>query len=588
MATVSAPPPSTTPALPRIIGRAPQLRGIVSWLTTTDHKRIGLLYIGVTFFFFLVGGLEALAIRTQLIAPNNHFLDPQSYNEAITMHGTIMIFLWLVPVFTGFANYFVPLMIGARDMAFPRLNALSFWLLPLGGLVILSGYLTKTGAAASSWWGYAPLSNSAYSPGSGQDLWILGIHILSISSVAGGINIIVTILTMRCKGMTFFRMPLFVWAVLMTSLMVITAIPVLGAVELMSLLDRLAGTHFFTGPGSDAVLYQYLFWWFGHPEVYILVLPAFGLASEIFPVFARKPIFGYKSVAFATVTITVMGMMVFGHHMLVSPTPLYTRGAFMLMSYAIAVPSGIKAFNWTATLWGGYIFRSTALLFMFGFLVQWFIGGITGVYLATIPIDQQVTDTYFLVAHFHYVMMGGSVFAAFAGFYYWFPKVFGRLLNERLGKWNFWLMIIGFNMTFLIQHFLGMSGMPRRVASYPDIPGWGWMNAVSTIGSYILGVGVLLFMVNVFVSLRNGERAGDDPWKGNTLEWATTSPPPWYDFAQLPVVTSLRPVRDTRRAARAGGQAAAGQPLTTRPEPDRDRFPMVDSVGPIPTDSHVP
>jgi cytochrome c oxidase subunit 1 len=552
-----AAPERSTPR-PEIVTHGVKERpsGWLSWLTTTDHKKIGIMYIYATFLFFMLGGVEALLMRLQLSGSDNTILGPRIYNELVTMHGSTMIFLFVVPVLAGFANYMVPLMIGARDMAFPRLNALSFWLFIFGGLAFyMSIFFTPPSAG---WTMYTPLSDNAYLQDGGVDAWIFMIHLTGISSIVGAINFVATIHNMRAKGMGWGRMPLFIWTVLIYSYLLILAMPAIAAAVTMLLTDRHFGTAFFdpTGGGSP-LLWQHLFWFFGHPEVYIMVLPAFGMISEILPVFARKPIFGYKAIAASTAAIAFLGMLVWAHHMFATPSSTVVLAFFMLSSFAIAVPTGIKIFNWLATLWRGQIVTKTPLYFACGFLGTFVIGGISGVILAIFPVDWQLTDTYFVVAHLHYVLFGGSVFAIFAGLYYWFPKMSGRMLSEGLGKLSFWLMLVGFNLTFLIQHSLGMSGMPRRIYRYEHFPQWGTMNLISTIGSFVLGIGVLVTVVNVIVSVKNGKKAGNDPWKANTLEWFTPSPPPENNFDVVPRVRSVEPMKDIRREVlRSSGEPA--------------------------------
>jgi cytochrome c oxidase subunit I len=518
----------------------------IDWITTTDHKRIGILYLVTTFVFFILGGVEALLMRIQLGAPNNTFLTPEHYNELFTLHGTTMIFLFVVPVMAGFANYFVPLMIGARDMAFPRLNALSYWLLLFGGIVFYSSLFFSPPEAG--WFSYVPLSGPDYIPGNGQDAWIFLIHITGISSLLGAVNFYATIVNMRAPGMSWGRLPLFIWGVLVYAILLILALPVIAAAVTMLLTDRHFGTYFFDpAQGGSALLWQHLFWFFGHPEVYIMILPGFGIISEVLPVFARKPIFGYKAIAASTAVISFLSLLVWAHHMFATPLPTVVLGFFMLSSFLIAIPTGVKIFNWIATLWRGSIELTTPLYFAVGFIATFVIGGITGVFLAIFPVDWQLTDTYFVVAHLHYVLVGGSVFTIFAGLYYWFPKMTGRMLSEPLGKASFWFMFIGFHMTFLVQHALGLSGMPRRVYEYAPGQGLTAYNQISTIGSFVLGIGVLLTVVNVLRSLKVGAIAGPDPWKGNTLEWFTTSPPPPNNFDAIPRVRSVEPMRDIRR-----------------------------------------
>jgi cytochrome c oxidase subunit 1 len=530
--------------------------GWTSWLTTTDHKKIGIMYLYATFAFFMLGGVEALLMRLQLSGSDQNILGPRIYNELVTMHGSTMIFLFVVPVLAGFGNYMVPLMIGARDMAFPRLNALSFWLFLFGGVAFyMSVFFTPPSAG---WTMYAPLSDNAYMQDGGTDAWIFMIHLTGISSLVGAVNFVATIHNMRAKGMGWGRMPIFCWTILVYSYLLILALPAIAAAVTMLLADRHFGTAFFdpTG-GGDALLWQHLFWFFGHPEVYIMVLPAFGMISEILPVFARKPIFGYKAIVASTAAIAFLGMLVWAHHMFATPTSTVVLAFFMLSSFAIAVPTGIKIFNWLATLWRGTIVTKTPLYFACGFLATFVIGGISGVILAIFPVDWQLTDTYFVVAHLHYVLFGGSVFAIFGGLYYWFPKMSGRLMSEALGKLSFWLMFAGFNLTFLIQHSLGLSGMPRRIYRYEHHDSWTGMNLVSTIGSWILGIGVLVTVVNVLVSVKKGRKAGNDPWRGNTLEWFAQSPPPENNFDVVPRVRSVEPMKDIRREVlRSSGEPA--------------------------------
>ena len=516
---------------------------ILEWLTTVDHKKIGIMYIANSFFFFFLAGILALVMRSELAVPGLQFLDDRTYNEAFTMHGTIMIFLFVVPVLAGFANYIVPLQLGAPDMAFPRINALSFWLLPVGGLMIMSGYLFG-GAAAEGWTGYTPLS-SAYSPGPGTDLWLIGLILVGTASILGSVNFIATIFKMRAPGMTLFRMPIFVWTVLVTMTLILLATPVLTAGLIALFIDRNYGGSFFEpSAGGNPILWQHIFWFFGHPEVYIVILPAMGVVSEVLPVFSRKPLFGYRAFVFATVGIGLLSFSVWAHHMFT--TGVVFLPFFSFMTALIAVPTGVKMFNWIATLFRGSISLTTPMLFALGFISMFLIGGISGVMLAEPPIDFHLQDTYFVVAHLHYVFFGGSVMGVFAALYYWFPKMFGRRLNETLGKTHFWLILIGFNLAFFPMHMLGIQGMPRRVADYSPDAGWTLLNIISTVGAFTIAISILPLMLNVVATFINGERVGDDPWEGNTLEWATSSPPPPYNFDTLPPICSERPVFDLR------------------------------------------
>jgi cytochrome c oxidase subunit 1 len=529
----------------------------VEWLTTTDHKRVGILYLIATGFFFVLGGVEALLMRLQLGSPDSTFLDPTTYNQLFTLHGTTMIFLFTVPVFAGFANYVVPLMIGARDVAFPRLNMLSWWLLVLGGTVLYGSLFFEP--PASGWTAYAPLSDDAFLPGHGVDAWILSLHLVGLSSILGAINFIATIHNMRAPGMALSRMPLFIWAILIYSYLIVLVISSFAATLAMLLVDRnFEGTFFDASQGGAPLLWQHLFWFMGHPEVYVMILPAFGILSEVIPVFSRKPIFGYKAIAIATAAIALVSLFVWAHHMFSTPMPTGVFAFFMLSTFAVAIPTGIKIFNWLATLWRGSIEFRVPLLFAVAMIAQFVLGGATGVILAVFPLDWQLTDTYFVVGHMHYVLFGGSVFAIFAGLYYWFPKMSGRLLSEGLGKLSFWLMVIGFNMAFLPQHSAGLSGMPRRIVEYSPQAQVEEYNLISTIGSLILALGVLVTLLNIVRALRAGRPAGPDPWRANTLEWFTTSPPPEHNFDVIPTVRSAEPMKDIRRRARQREERLAG------------------------------
>jgi cytochrome c oxidase subunit I len=531
-------------------------RGPFAWVATVDHKRIGILYLCTAFFFFCVGGLEALLIRLQLARPNGTLLSPDAYNQLFTMHGTTMIFLVVMPTLVGFGNYFVPLMIGARDMAFPRLNAMSYWLFPFGGF-LLHFSVAAGGAPAGGWFAYAPLTETPFSSTQGTDYWILALLVLGVGSVATAINLVATILSLRAPGLTMGRLPLFVWMTFVTSILMILALPVLNAAIVLLLVDRQLDAHvFLASGGGNTLLWQHFFWTFGHPEVYIMALPAFGMISEIIPTFSRKPIFGYEFVAASTVAIAILSFGVWAHHMFAVGLGHGADLAFAGSSMLIAIPTGVKIFNWIGTMWGGSIRFTTAMLFATAFLVQFVVGGLTGITFAAAPIDWQVTDTYYVVAHFHYVLFGGTAFAILGGIYYWFPKMSGRLLSERLGRWNFWLMVVGFNLTFFVQHFLGILGMPRRVFTYPDLPYWGALNMVSTVGACVMGLASLVLAANIVLSLRRGKPAGDNPWEGWTLEWATTSPPPHDNFSEVPPVRGRRPLWDL---AHPGDSAHAGE-----------------------------
>ncbi len=528
--------------------------GLYEWLTTTDHKKIGIMYVVNSFIFFFIGGVLALFVRAELAQPGLQYLtDEHFYNQIFTMHATVMIFLFIIPMLAGFGNYVVPLQIGAPDMAFPRINAMSLWMLPLGGIILLSGFVLG-GTAAAGWTSYPPLSSDRplASTGPGQDLWIMALILIGTSSILGSINFLVTIFKMRAPGMTLFRMPILVWTVLVTSVLVLMATPVITSALIMLFIDRNLGGHFFDpATGGNAVLYQNVFWFYSHPAVYVMVLPAMGMISEILPVFSRKPLFGYKAFVFATAGIGALGFSVWAHHM-------FTTGAvflpfFSLMTFLIAVPTGVKMFNWIFTLVRGQLTFSTPLLFALGFLSMFLIGGINGAFSASVPVDYALHDTYWVVAHLHSVLFGGSAFGVFAGVYFWFPKMTGRMLDETLGKIQFVLMFIGFNLTFFPMHVLGLQGMPRRIADYASAAGWNDLNLAATIGGFLIAASMIPFLWNVLVSLRGGTPAGDDPWEGNTLEWATSSPPPPYNFDRLPEIRSERPVFDMRHGHGAGG-----------------------------------
>jgi cytochrome c oxidase subunit 1 len=535
---------ATTAALP---APQPEPLGLLDWLTSTNHKQIGTLYIVTTLGFFALSGLMAMLIRADLTAPNNPWLGRQLYNEMFTLHGTAMIFLVIAPFALGIANYILPLQVGAPDMAYPRLNALSYWLFVLGGLVIMSGLLTRDGAASAGWYAYAPLSTTG-TAGTGQDLWAVGLLLTLASSTMTAINLIATTVLYRAPGMLMWRLPIFCWDMIVTSMLILMAFPPLAATLAAMLIDRLLGGHLFDpSHGGSAVLYQHMFWFFGHPEVYVMILPYFGIITEIIAVFSRKPVFGYTGFVLSTLLIAGLSMSVWAHHM-------FTTGAvlnpfFSAMSFAIAVPTGIKYINWVGTMWRGSLAMSTAMLFSIGFLLNFLIGGVTGVMIASPPIDYWANATYFLVAHFHYVLGGGSMFAALAAVYYWFPKITGAMLRETWGRLNFWLMFAGFNMTFWPMHWLGLWGMPRRVVTYPDLPYWGTLNLISTAGTALMFAGALVFLWNLWASLRWRIPAGPNPWDGFTLEWATTSPPPEFNFDHIPPIRSERPVWDFHHPA---------------------------------------
>jgi cytochrome c oxidase subunit 1 len=526
------------PNEPRILARPTRPTGVLSWITTIDHKKIGILYGATSLFFFLAGGFEALLIRAQLAVPDGNVLSASAYNQVFTMHGTTMIFLVVMPLSTAFFNYLLPLQIGARDVAFPRLNAFSYWTFLLGGLFMYSSFLLG-GAPNGGWFGYAPNTTVTYNPGHNIDFWIFGLQILGIASTVGAVNFITTILNMRAPGMTLFRMPIFTWMALVANFLLLFAMPVITVALFLLMFDRNFGSHFFDPTaGGNPVLWQHLFWLFGHPEVYILILPAMGMVSEILPTFSRKPLFGYRVMVLSGIAIGFMGWGVWVHHMFSVGLGPVAVSAFSLSTMFIAVPTGVKIFNWLGTMHGGSIRFTTAMLFAIGFVAMFTIGGLSGVTHAVSPHDRQQTDTYYIVAHFHYVLFGGSLFGIMGGIYYWWPKVFGRLLNERIGKAHFWTWLIGFNLAFGPMHLLGLQGMPRRIYVYPKHMGWDLWNMVSTIGAFTIAVSTLIFVANVIWSRTRGEIAGNDPWDGRALEWSLPSPVPEYNFLEIPIVHS--------------------------------------------------
>ena len=557
--------------------------GVWGWITTIDHKRIGILYGVTAFILFLTGGLEALYMRAQLARPGQDLVSPEVFNQLFTMHGTTMIFLAIMPMGAAFFNFIIPLQIGARDVAFPRLNAFSYWTFLAGAIMLkLSWFLG--GSPNAGWFGYAPVTGVAYNPGHGIDFWILSLQILGIASLAAAFNFIITIVNMRAPGMSLMRMPLFTWMTLVTSFLLILAFPVITVALIELMFDRFFGANFFVpSAGANPLLWQHLFWIFGHPEVYILILPAMGIVSEIIPTFSKKPLFGYRVVVLSGIIIGFMGWMVWSHHMFTVGLGPVANSVFALTTMAIAVPTAVKIFNWMGTMFKGSLDLSTPMLFALGFIAMFIIGGLSGVMHAAPPSDAQQQDTYFIVAHLHYVLFGGSILALLAGIYYWFPKVTGRLMNERIGKLNFWLTFVGFNVAFFPMHFLGLDGMPRRIYTYGSEMGWDLWNAVSSAGAAIIAVSMLVFLYNAVRSYRQGQVAGPDPWDGRTLEWSTPSPPPEYNFEQIPVVHGRDPFWEQKRrpvptvVPVAGGSGENGAHAIHLPQPSY--WPILVSLG---------
>ena len=582
---------AVTGHIPWILRRPTTTTGWVGWLVTVDHKRIGVLYGVTAVVFFLIGGIEALTLRLQLAQAESSLVSADTFSQLFTMHALTMIFLAIMPLSVAFFNIVIPLQIGARDVAFPRLNALSYWVFLFGGILLNAGWFIG-GAPGAGWFAYAPLTAKAFDVGGGMDFYVLGLLVLGTSSMAGAFNFIVTIINMRAPGMTLMRMPVFTWMTLVTSFLLVTAMPVITVALIQLGLDRFLDTNFFNpAAGGDPILWQHLFWVFGHPEVYILILPAMGIVSEILPTFSKKPLFGYPFIVLSGVFIGFMGWAVWSHHMFTVGLGPVANATFAVTTMLIAVPTGVKIFNWIATLWGGSVRFSTAMLFAIGFIVLFIIGGLSGVTHASPPADAQQQDTYYIVAHLHYVLFGGSIFGLFAGIYYWFPKVTGRLMNEGLGKLNFWLLFIGMNLTFAPMHWLGLDGMPRRINTYDSSMGWDFWNLFATVGSWVIALGMLVFIWNFFASLRRGEKdTTGDPWDGRTLEWSIPSPPPAYNFAEIPTVQSRdpfwdrkytegpdgRPVPIPAGAAANGGHAGDGHGIHL---PGLSYFPLATALG---------
>ncbi len=569
---------TTTQAPPRVITTRSTVptTGVLGWLTTVDHKRIGILYGVSAFILFLIGGIEAMIIRLQLGKANNLLVHPDLYNGFVTMHATTMIFMAIMPLSIALFNLIVPLQIGARDVAFPRLNAFSYWVFILGALTMNVSYLIDA-VPDIGWYGYAPLTERAYSPGLNVDFWVVGLQILGVATIAGALNFFVTILNMRAPGMSLMRMPMFCWTTITTNILMLLAFPVFTIALTQLLFDRHFNTAFFdTTRGADALLWQHIFWVFGHPEVYILILPAFGIISEILPVFSRKPLFGYAAMVLAIAAIAFLSFGVWAHHMFTTGIGPVGNTFFALSTMLIAVPTGIKVFNWIGTLYGGSVNLRSPALFAIGFVAMFIIGGLSGVMHGSPPVDTQHNDSYFVVAHIHYVLFGGSMLALFAGIHYWWPKYTGWMLNDKLGQWTFWLMMLGFNVTFFPMHFLGVAGMPRRMSIYPTGTGWDFWNFIATLGAFVLAGSVWLFVMNVLISWRRREPAGNDPWDGATLEWTISSPPPVYNFADIPTVTA----RDAFWVEKRANEAAAKlglpvrKPTRVHPDPDVQRVHM--------------